>query len=109
MNARLYDPALGRFLSPDPYVQAPDFSQSFNRYSYCLNNPLRYVDKNGEIVWFVPILIGVGVNALIEYGSQVVNSRSLLFLIYQYMNNITSKILAYICRIMYLYGIKLCK
>jgi len=36
-------------------------------------------------------------------------SRSLLFLIYQYMNNITSKILAYICRIMYLYGIKLCK
>ena len=48
MNARLYDPALGRFLSPDPYVQAPDFTQNFNRYSYCLNNPLRYVDKNGE-------------------------------------------------------------
>ena len=42
MNARLYDPALGRFLSPDPYVQAPDFSQNFNRYSYCLNNPLKY-------------------------------------------------------------------
>ena len=53
MNARLYDPALGRFLSPDPYVQAPDFSQSFNRYSYCLNNPLRYVDKNGEMPWYV--------------------------------------------------------
>ena len=48
MNARLYDPALGRFLSPDPYVQAPDFSQSFNRYSYCLNNPLRYGDPTGE-------------------------------------------------------------
>ena len=47
MNARLYDPALGRFLSPDPYVQAPDFSQNFNRYSYCLNNPLAYVDYNG--------------------------------------------------------------
>ena len=26
MNARLYDPLLGRFLSPDPYVQAPDFT-----------------------------------------------------------------------------------
>ncbi len=48
MNARLYDPALGRFLSPDPYVQAPDYSQNFNRYSYCLNNPLKYSDPNGE-------------------------------------------------------------
>jgi RHS repeat-associated protein len=48
MNARLYNPALGRFLSPDPYVQAPDFSQSFNRYSYCLNNPLKYTDINGK-------------------------------------------------------------
>ena len=74
MNARLYDPALGRFLSPDPYVQMPDFTQNFNRYSYCLNNPLRYVDKDGEIVWFVPVLIGVGVYALIEYGSQVVTN-----------------------------------
>lgn len=48
MNARLYDPLFGRFLSPDPYVQAPDFTQNFNRYSYCLNNPLKYRDKSGE-------------------------------------------------------------
>ena len=48
MNARLYDPALGRFLSPDPEVQQPDGTQGFNRYSYCLNNPLRYVDLDGE-------------------------------------------------------------
>lgn len=48
MNARLYDAALGRFLSPDPYVQMPDFSQNFNRYSYCMNNPLCYVDKDGK-------------------------------------------------------------
>lgn len=51
MNARLYDPALGRFLSPDPYVQAPDFSQNFNRYSYCLNNPLKYTDEEGEFIF----------------------------------------------------------
>ena len=49
MNARLYDPALGRFLSPDPYVQMPDFSQNFNRYSYALNNPLKYNDPEGEL------------------------------------------------------------
>lgn len=47
MNARLYDPALGRFLSPDPVVQLLDNTQSYNRYSYCLNNPLRYVDLTG--------------------------------------------------------------
>ena len=59
MNARLYDPVLGRFLSPDPFVQMPDFSQSFNRYSYCLNNPLVYVDENGEVAWLVPFITGV--------------------------------------------------
>ena len=48
MNARLYDPALGRFLSPDPYVQTDDLSQNYNRYSYCLNNPLRYSDPSGK-------------------------------------------------------------
>ncbi|MBQ7273162.1 MAG: VCBS repeat-containing protein [Bacteroidales bacterium] len=51
MNARLYDPLLGRFLSPDPYVQAPDFTQNFNRYSYALNNPLKYRDPNGEFAF----------------------------------------------------------
>ena len=48
MNARLYDPAIGRFLSPDPFVQDPLFSQNFNRYSYCFNNPLKYTDPDGE-------------------------------------------------------------
>lgn len=52
MNARLFDPALCRFLSPDPIVQAPDNSQNFNRYSYCLNNPLRYTDPTGLIVTY---------------------------------------------------------
>lgn len=55
---RLYDPVLGRFLSPDPYVQMPDFTQNFNRYSYCLNNPLVYTDPTGELAWFVPVIIG---------------------------------------------------
>ena len=48
MNGRLYDPVVGRFLSPDPYVQSSDNSQNFNRYSYCLNNPLKYNDPDGE-------------------------------------------------------------
>ena len=58
-NGRVYDPTLGRFLSPDNYVQAPDNSQSFNRYSYCLNNPLKYTDPSGE---FWNLIIGMLVN-----------------------------------------------
>lgn len=51
MNGRMYDPVIGRFLSPDPYIQAPDFTQGLNRYSYCLNNPLSLVDLSGYS-WF---------------------------------------------------------
>jgi len=48
MNGRMYDPALGRMLSPDAYVQNALFSQSYNRYSYCVNNPLKWIDPTGE-------------------------------------------------------------
>ena len=50
MNGRLYDPTLHRFLMPDNYIQDPFNTQSFNRYGYCLNNPLVYNDITGE--WF---------------------------------------------------------
>jgi len=56
MNGRMYDPLVSRMLSPDNFIQAPDFSQGFNRYSYCYNNPLVYIDPDGEIVW-APIII----------------------------------------------------
>ncbi len=49
MNGRLYDPVVARFFSPDPYVQMPNSTQNYNRYSYCLNNPLMYADPSGEI------------------------------------------------------------
>jgi len=50
MKGRIYDPELGRFLQADPFVQAPDNSQSLNRYSYVLNNPLSYTDPSGFFV-----------------------------------------------------------
>lgn len=49
MEGRLYDPAIGRFISCDNFVQEPNNSQNFNRYSYCLNNPLRYTDPSGQL------------------------------------------------------------
>jgi RHS repeat-associated protein len=46
-NARYYDPSIGRFISPDTIVPNPMNPQSLNRYSYCLNNPLKYIDPTG--------------------------------------------------------------
>lgn len=58
MNGRMYDPVLARFLSPDNYVQMPFSTQGYNRYSYCINNPLKYSDPDGE--WFITALFMLG-------------------------------------------------
>ena len=50
MNGRVYDAKLGRFLSPDPNVQFVANLQSYNRYTYALNNPLRYTDPTGYFI-----------------------------------------------------------
>ena len=47
-NARFYSPKLGRFLSADTIVPSPTSPQAFNRYSYVMNNPLRYIDPTGH-------------------------------------------------------------
>jgi RHS repeat-associated protein len=47
MNARVYDPDIGRFLSPDPTVPYTHNPQSFNRFAYTQNNPLNRVDPDG--------------------------------------------------------------
>lgn len=54
--ARYYDAGIGRFISPDPFDEGEVLSaggdlripQSLNRYSYVLDNPLRYFDSNGK-------------------------------------------------------------
>ena len=63
MNGRMYDPVVGRMLSPDNNVQLADFTQNYNRYSYAFNNPLRYTDPNGE---WIHIVIGAVVGGVIN-------------------------------------------
>ena len=72
MNGRLYDPALHRFLQPDNFVQDPFNTQNFNRYGYCLNNPLVYVDQNGE---FWHIVVGALVGGVVNLVANLNNSQ----------------------------------
>ncbi len=66
-NARLYDPVTGRFITADTVV--PDWTnpQSLNRYAYCMNNPLRYVDPSGHFwqAFFIAIAWGAAIGAVV--------------------------------------------
>ncbi|WP_262885685.1 RHS repeat domain-containing protein [Tenacibaculum maritimum] len=55
INGRMYDAKLGHFLSPDNFIQEPFSTQSFNRFGYVWNNPLKFTDPSGEIFWSVVI------------------------------------------------------
>jgi RHS repeat-associated protein len=46
-GARYYDPEIGRFISRDFYPGKPSNPQTLNRYTYVLNNPLKYRDPDG--------------------------------------------------------------
>ncbi|MFT0138711.1 RHS repeat-associated core domain-containing protein [Alcanivoracaceae bacterium MT1] len=47
MGGRIYDPTIGRFLSADPVIKGLDQVESYNRYSYALNNPMSITDPSG--------------------------------------------------------------
>ena len=46
--ARWYDPYLNRFLSPDSIIPDAESSESYDRYAYVANNPLKYFDPTGH-------------------------------------------------------------
>jgi RHS repeat-associated protein len=74
MNARLYDPVVGRMLGPDNYVQDPFSSQSFNKFTYAGNNPTKYIDPDGNF-FFIPILIGAAIGGVVNLGFQAFNGK----------------------------------
>ncbi|MBM3131636.1 MAG: RHS repeat-associated core domain-containing protein [Chloroflexi bacterium] len=63
-GARYYDATIGRFISPDTIVPNPANPRSLNRYSYCLNNPLKYFDPTGH-QWSVP-----SIQTILNYVAQ---------------------------------------
>jgi RHS repeat-associated protein len=92
-GARYHNPNIGRFMSPDPAGADPTDPQSWNRYAYVQNNPLKFADPNGEYletVWDVfNITLGVYslkqdltngnyTNALIDAGGIIIDSAAAL-------------------------------
>ena len=92
MNGRVYDPKLGRFLSADPIIQFSKNIQSYNRFSYVLNNPMSYTDPSGfslerlvkraaqVAIGTTLIASGNAVNAAVMYSKPVMG----VFLKYQW-------------------------
>ena len=71
-GGRYYDPEISRFISPDPFVQAPGDPQNLNRYSYVNNNPQNYIDPSGYGFWksigrFFKKIVGYIVAAVVTY------------------------------------------
>lgn len=59
LGDRYYDPVVGRFISVDPVGPLPDNGQNFNRYFYANNNPYKFIDSDGRLAWFIPIIWGI--------------------------------------------------
>ena len=79
MNARLYDPVKKIFLTPDNVLQDPYNPQNYNRFGYCLNNPLKYTDPSGNIfatgLFFVSVGIGALVSSIFYVAQNAYNPR----------------------------------
>lgn len=72
----MYDPIQGRMLSPDNYVATPFGTQGYNRYSYANNNPLSYVDPDGNIAFaaLIPIFVSAVKGAAIASAVYVASN-----------------------------------
>lgn len=78
LNSRYYDPEIGRFISPDsPEFLDPEGLNGLNLYAYCLNNPVMYIDPEGNFVWFVAaaFVIGFVLNTVTSVASQAMTNN----------------------------------
>lgn len=82
LGARIYDPASGRFLTPDPQsLTQVDLTnpQRLNRYAYGLNNPYRYQDPSGEVpLETVMDIVDIGMSAYDMYNEPSWTNAGLL-------------------------------
>lgn len=77
-NARYYSPDIHRFTQPDPVIADVYNPQMLNRYSYVLNNPLRYTDPTGNQSLLSSLISTVtnAVKSAISFVSNLVSGSS---------------------------------
>jgi RHS repeat-associated protein len=73
-GARYYSPYLRQFMEPDLTIPSPYNPQALNRYSYTYNNPLKYVDKSGNVIQVPALLVPGIVGGLAGLGYYVVST-----------------------------------
>lgn len=83
MGGRIYDPVLGRFLQADPAIQQPSNIQSFNRYSYVMNNPLNKTDPSGYI-WVTLVTMALKALAAQLANTMIAAAINFALAAYQY-------------------------
>ena len=72
LNSRYYDPATGRFLNPDIYVNANGDLTGFNMYAYCSGNPVMRYAPTGYVSWW-GVIVGAALTvAGVDYYYQIV-------------------------------------
>jgi RHS repeat-associated protein len=77
-NARYYDPELGRFVQADSTIPSARDPQAFNRYSYVVNNPLKYVDPSGNLPFLAIVAIVAVAGAAIGAAVSAIQGRNVL-------------------------------
>lgn len=74
-KARFYSPALGRFLQPDTIIPDQFNPQSWNKYSYTFNNPIKYNDPSGHCPMCIGLIAGAIVGAATYAITTAVSGR----------------------------------
>ena len=74
LRARYYDPTIGRFISRDSFAGKQGDPLSLNRYTYCHNSPVIYIDAEGNLAFLAAVGIGAGVGALISGAAKVIDN-----------------------------------
>ncbi len=89
MNGRVYDPLTAVFMSPDAVISSPSDWLAYNRYTYCMNNPMKYTDPSGYVPYYIfPFVFvdvsgsyspsgGVGFSASIGVGITTLGSAQI--------------------------------
>ena len=100
LQSRYYDPEVGRFINADGYINGNRDLLGFNMYAYCGNNPILYIDPNGEWVSLVLLVATITVAAITLTSSErQVETSGIKYDVPLYNQGLTSMCWAY-CQVM---------